>query len=237
MPKLNKRLSCLADRIAPCETLCDIGCDHGKLSVYAAAKGLAKRVIAADISTASLKKASDLAARTGAGNIDFRLGNGLDVIAEGEADIAVIAGMGGIAIADIIKNGLDKKIKRFLLCPHSKQEHLCLSLKSFEILTLCDIIIYDGGKFYRIIEAKPKNYCEASELKKHNEKIEKADKLYGKNAGGLADRYGIDSIITGNDDFNKYIKQRAKFLTSACSNSEKLTIQLDELKAIADVIK
>ncbi len=52
---------------------------------------------------------------------DLRLGNGIDVLQDGEVDVVVIAGMGGLLIADILEWNLAKSrsIKRYILQPRN----------------------------------------------------------------------------------------------------------------------
>ncbi len=46
---LSKRLSMILDLVEPCDTLADVGTDHGYLALEAILSGKAKQVIAADV--------------------------------------------------------------------------------------------------------------------------------------------------------------------------------------------
>lgn len=120
--KLSERLQLIADEINNGETMADIGTDHGFLPLYLLESGKCPRVIMADISAGSLKKAEDNCNTLHPGRaFDLRLGNGIDVLEDGEVDVVVIAGMGGLLIADILEWNLAKSrsIKRYILQPRN----------------------------------------------------------------------------------------------------------------------
>lgn len=101
---LGPRLRAIAELVpSRCRTLADIGTDHGYIPVSLLLEGRLDRAIAADIGAAPLDHARRTAGLYGVSDrIDFRLGNGLDVIAPGEAEVIVAAGMGGDTIAGIL---------------------------------------------------------------------------------------------------------------------------------------
>ena len=93
-PKLDERLQAAADLVRPCDTAADIGCDHGKLSAYLACTGRARRVIAADLRPGPLSTAQKTCEEAGClAHVELRLGDGLSVLAPGEAQAVVIAGV------------------------------------------------------------------------------------------------------------------------------------------------
>jgi len=117
MDRLTKIFNC----IKPSTAVADIGCDHGNLEAMLIRQNRAGRVIATDIKRKSLAKAVGLCRTLGIADlVDFRLGDGLSVLCPGEADTIVIAGMGGILIAEILKNGMETaRTAVLVLCPHS----------------------------------------------------------------------------------------------------------------------
>ena len=100
--QLSTRLAALADAIGTNDTILDIGCDHGILEAALIERDQAHRVIAADISPASLEKARRLAAEQGIEDrVECRLGDGFSVVREDDAiDAAVIAGICHCASAE-----------------------------------------------------------------------------------------------------------------------------------------
>lgn len=150
MNGLDKRLSEIVFNLKPGDRVADIGCDHGKVAV-AAVKITENRVIATDISAPSLKKAVELTERCGVSDmIDFRVGDGVTVLKEGEADTLVVAGMGGLEIAAMLSN---LAFKKYVLCPHSSEAELREAVLRQNIVIQRDYPVLSKGKFYRIIVA------------------------------------------------------------------------------------
>lgn len=101
---LRPRLEAAAALTGRAGTVADIGCDHGRLGIGLLQSGRAERIIASDCSEASLAKARRLAAHVGlAESVQTRLGSGLSVLREGEAEAIAICGMGGQLIARLLE--------------------------------------------------------------------------------------------------------------------------------------
>ena len=136
--KLSDRLQLIADEIIAGETMADIGTDHGFLPLYLMESGICPHVIMADISKGSLAKADENCRLAGPGKTyDLRLGDGIDVLKDGEVDVVVIAGMGGLLIRDILDWNVKKSrsIKRYIFQPRNKAGALrfWLYLNGFDI--------------------------------------------------------------------------------------------------------
>ena len=150
MVRLTSRLSSLAGYIKQGERVIDVGTDHGLLPIYLIQNNITNKVILADINEGPLEKAkgnleragiilgsssytldplpsskSSLYSKVSQPTLDIRQGDGLDVMEKGEADKAVIAGMGGNLIIDIMARDIEKsKSMEFVLQPRKKQERL-----------------------------------------------------------------------------------------------------------------
>ena len=102
MPQYSERLRRIVQLAKPADTVADIGADHGYTSRAMLEWGIARRVIATDISVASLKKARELLAEERLdGRAECRVGDGISVLRPGEAQGIVISGMGGPLILRI----------------------------------------------------------------------------------------------------------------------------------------
>ena len=150
MKIIDKRLNALLREI-DCNTLVDVGCDHGKLSCQSLIDGKAKKVIAVDISDKSLQKCRDLAAKLKLENIDFRCSDGLSAIKDNEADEVVIAGMGGYEIIKILKRNL-KGVNKYILCPHQDVVALREFMKHDYVIEK-DYVLFNDDHFYSVIVA------------------------------------------------------------------------------------
>ncbi len=128
--KLSKRLATIAALVPPGGRLADIGTDHAYLPVYLVTEGIVPSAVAGEVNEGPFRAAGEALARVGlADRISLRFGDGLAVLAPGEADTAVIAGMGGQTIVDILAarpEGLHVEIRpplgrrRRLLIPWSE---------------------------------------------------------------------------------------------------------------------
>lgn len=157
--KLSERLQYIADEIKKGETMADIGCDHGFLPLYLLEKSKCPKVIMTDVSGGSLKKAEiNCKLVKPRGMYDLRLGDGIDVLSDGEVDVVVIAGMGGLLISDILNWNLAKSrsIKRYILQPRNNPGRLrhFLACNGFSIVKegivregkfLCEILTVESG--------------------------------------------------------------------------------------------
>lgn len=100
---LDERLAAAAALVIPGARVADVGCDHGKLSVYLAKNGLAAHVIAIDVRPQPLEKARALVEKTGCGQlVECRLADGLSCVLPSEADTVILAGISGITACEIL---------------------------------------------------------------------------------------------------------------------------------------
>jgi len=166
LPKLDNRLACIYEMIGDAKSVCDIGADHGKLALSLAKNGV--KVIATDISEPSLKKTKRLANLHNA-DIDTRVGDGLQVIEAGEADIIVIAGMGQNTIIDIIEAKREViNACEFILIQSMNGDYDLRSFLAKEVFAITDeVIAKEGRRVYCIIKAKPTGGRRLSELEKY----------------------------------------------------------------------
>jgi len=168
---IGARLLCVAESIPPCETLVDCGCDHGYVSIYAAAHGKAERITASDINRGPLDNAErEILAAGLSGKIKTVRTNGLDGIEP--HDCVVIAGMGGELIADIISRApWTKDGCTLVLQPMTRSEVLreYLYREGFEIKS--EKIVSEGKHIYCVIVA---TYAEKTDYLPYEKYISRA---------------------------------------------------------------
>lgn len=186
--RLSKRLRCVVDELCSETSVADIGADHGKVLVTALLEGRIKKGIATDISEKSLDKARMLALDFGV-PLDTRVGDGLDVIREGEADTLVIAGMGGNEIMRILKRS-ELAFSKLVLVPHRDSPETRKFIVSHGYKIEKDYKILSEKRYYDIIVAR-----------RGDGNLSDIEMLFGKND-------------MKNDDFSSYIEKRKTFLES-----------------------
>ena len=154
---LSLRLQTLCDAAQPCDSLCDVGCDHGYVSIELAKTGKAKKVLALDINEGPLMSASYNVREAGLSDkIETRLSNGLHNIKEGEAfDVILIAGMGGRLMREILSEGKSTVdgASQLLLQPQSEIFLVRKFLRETGFGIRREICLKDAGKYYFIIDA------------------------------------------------------------------------------------
>jgi len=140
--KYSQRLEIMAQEVFPKDRVIDVGSDHGYLPLLLWEKFPGSRVVVSDISPGSLNKAKEnIGARLTFEQeqewVSYRLGSGLSVVSPGEVNVAVIGGMGGVLITEILEKSLEmaKEMDRFILQPRNGQGKLryWLSQNGFQI--------------------------------------------------------------------------------------------------------
>jgi tRNA (adenine22-N1)-methyltransferase len=152
--KLTPRLQIIADSVRDCDTLADIGTDHAYLPIELIKKGKIKRAIAGDINKGPIEIARGrICANKLEGKIEARQGNGLAVLQPEEADTIVIAGMGGMLIAEIIQQSrqVAEAAKQLILQPMTDSGKLRSYLleQGFEIFD--EELAKEDRKLYEIL--------------------------------------------------------------------------------------
>ena len=166
MTKLSDRLQLIADQIQKGETMADIGTDHGFLPIYLREEDICPQVIMTDISEPSLQKAKGYAGAFQFGSeMDFRAGNGLQVLESGEVDNVVIAGMGGILMTEILGDDIAKSrsFKRFVFQPRNHSEILRWWLTKNGFIITDNLLVREGKFICEIIVARPADTDAAQE--------------------------------------------------------------------------
>ena len=155
--ELGPRLRAIADRIPPdCHTLADIGTDHGYIPVEGLLAGRIRRAIASDAASGPLDRARGTAKRFGVEeSVDFRLGDGLTVLKPDEADVTVIAGMGGDNIVGILAAApWSREGGLLLLQPMSRAEVLRRWLPEHGYALEAERLAEDKGVIYPILTVR-----------------------------------------------------------------------------------
>lgn len=162
--KISNRLLAIIDFVPKNSIVVDIGTDHGYIPVYLIKNNISKKVIATDISEESLIKGKEyIEEQSLEDDIDTRVGDGFQVLKPFEADTAIIAGMGGLLIADIIDNRKDisRTITNFILQPMVASNKLRKYLYNNSYKIINEKLVKEGENFYEIIYAKQgKEYVE-----------------------------------------------------------------------------
>lgn len=154
---LSPRLKRIADFAPNNSIVADVGTDHGYVPKYLIDKGISKLVIATDISKGSLQKTVDYIREENLEEeITTRLGDGLEPILPFEVDTLIIAGMGGLLIAEIMSKSMKiaRSINTLILQPMVGSPELRKYLLQNQFRIIDEDLVREGDKFYEIIVAK-----------------------------------------------------------------------------------
>lgn len=156
MIRLSERLRTVASFIKPCDTVADVGTDHGYLPVWLLQTYTAQRVFASDIHAGPLDCARHSAAEYSMENkIRFELCDGLQFTGADTADTVVIAGMGGETIVSILAAApWTKQGRRLVLQPQSKIAELTDWLQQNDYALAGAKLCLDAGKLYLVLDVR-----------------------------------------------------------------------------------
>ena len=162
---LTPRLKMIASLVPKCKSLCDIGTDHAYVAIYLAKKGVAEKIIAADIKKGPLTQAEkNIRAFEVSDKIETRLSNGFSAIAENEVECSIIAGMGGETIAEILEN--EKGCKYFVLQMQTAHKHLREYLCTHGYVIKKESVCREGNKMYTALLAVRGNSPKLNDVQK-----------------------------------------------------------------------
>ncbi|MGD9676832.1 MAG: tRNA (adenine(22)-N(1))-methyltransferase TrmK [Vulcanibacillus sp.] len=156
--KLSKRLLKIADYIPKNKRIADIGSDHALLVSYLISKEISLFAIAGEINEGPYNSSLKQTMNYNLGKkVSVRKGDGLEVIKQGEEiDIIVIAGMGGMLIANILESGKEKlnNVERLILQPNVGEKEVRIWLDNNHWSIVDEEILEEDGQIYEIIVAE-----------------------------------------------------------------------------------
>lgn len=155
---LTQRMRANCDLVPPCSCLADVGTDHGYVPITLVTEGKVRSAIAMDVNRGPLQRAEENVKGHGLEDkISLRLSDGLTALGEGEADVVLIAGMGGPLTIRILRMGekiLESGVKALVLQPQSEVPDVREYLAKTGWKILRENMVLEDGKFYPMMEAE-----------------------------------------------------------------------------------
>lgn len=198
-----------------------MGTDHGYVPNFLCEKKISGDIIATDISKNSLEKSIELTKKMG--NEKFIrniLANG---IVKKNRDNIIIAGLGGIQIAEIILNSIEisKSAKKLILQPMQKTNILRRELNNMGFEIIDEEIIFEDDRYFEIIIAKfngKKKSLDELDFYFSKSLINKKDKVY---LAYLSERkVELEKILNKINKFNKRSIKRRDDLINLLKRTE-----------------
>ncbi len=153
---LSARMQAVADMVTKGNRVCDVGCDHGYVSIYLVQSKVSPSVLAMDVNKGPLLRAREHVADAGLKEyITLRLSDGLSAYERGEADTLICAGMGGRLMQRILAQYPSKArdFKELILQPQSEISFFRRFLRNEGYSIVWEDMILEEDKFYPVIKA------------------------------------------------------------------------------------
>ena len=216
MIKLSNRLKKIAELVDFGATVIDVGTDHGYVPNFLCEKKISRDIIATDISKNSLEKSIELTReRDNEKYIRNILANG---IVKENRDNIIIAGLGGIQIAEIILNSIEiaRSAKKLILQPMQKTNILRRELNNMGFEIIDEEIIFEDDRYFEIILARY-----SGQIKK----IEEVDFYFSKSLIEKKDKVYLDFL-------RERQRELEKILSNINNDSDRTKKRSGELKSL-----
>lgn len=153
--ELSKRLTLVSRMVTVGNTVADIGCDHGFVSIYLVVNNISPHVIAMDINKGPLEIAMTHIREYGMEKyIEARRSDGTRMLNQGEADTIICAGIGGRLMVKILDEGSQilAGVKEIILQPQSDIEMVRKYLREHNFRITAEEAVFEEGKYYFILK-------------------------------------------------------------------------------------
>jgi tRNA (adenine22-N1)-methyltransferase len=156
--------------VQSCDSIADIGCDHGYVAIELVESNICRHVIAMDINKGPLERAFvNIHEHCLDDKIETRLSNGTKALSKGEADGIICAGMGGKLVISILEEGkvLVADMAQLILQPQSELDEVRYYLRSNGYVTTKEDMVLEDGKYYPMMRVVYTGECdgETSDMK------------------------------------------------------------------------
>jgi tRNA (adenine22-N1)-methyltransferase len=167
MIKLSKRLATIAELVPDGSALADIGTDHALLPVYLVQQGRIRKAVAGELNLGPYEAALRQVRKAGLeSSVSVRRGDGLRVLAPGEADAITIAGMGGGLIVNILdqdEKGVLAHVRTLILQPNVAEDAVRRWLLEHDYVLDKERIVEEDGIAYVILKAVQAPYADRTQ--------------------------------------------------------------------------
>ena len=152
--ELSARLKAVAGMVTKGNRVCDVGCDHGYISIYLVKNDVSPYVYAMDVNKGPLLRAKEHILDYGyTDKIETILSDALVALGDRESDALVCAGMGGKLIIKILTDGMEQvlKMRELVLQPQSEIHLVREYLRKQGFYIDKEDIIFEDGKYYQVM--------------------------------------------------------------------------------------
>jgi len=148
---MTPRLLAIAESVPEGKSVADIGTDHAYIPIYLCQKEKVERALAMDVRPGPLYRAEkNIRYYQLDSRIKTRLSDGLSALCEGEAETVVIAGMGGLLIAELLQRA-PVRAKTYVLQPMTAVAELRMWLCEHGYAIQDERLAQEGEKLYTVL--------------------------------------------------------------------------------------
>ena len=174
---MSARLAALAEMVPDGARFADIGTDHALLPVHLVTAGKVRCAVAGDVADGPVRAARRQVREAGLeGLVSVRKGDGLSVLAPGEADTVCLAGMGGTLIVRLLDAAGEvlKGVQTLVLSPQGAEDAVRSWLLKAGFVIDRERLLEEDGIIYTLIRAVR---MEAAEAERRNRDLYDASLL------------------------------------------------------------
>lgn len=225
--ELSARLEAVAGMVTSGNRVCDVGCDHGYISIYLVKNGISPYVYAMDVNKGPLMRAKEHIRMYGLEHkIETILSDGLMTLGERESDALVCAGMGGKLVIKILTEGMQKvqKMQELILQPQSDIHLVRAFLREQGFFIDKEDMVFEDGKYYPMMHVLVHS-------KKQNEEKSVCDKF------GPALLEKKHPVLKEYLDYAKNTLEEIERKLSEEKQTEKIQKRMTELKIQQEEVK
>lgn len=148
MTKISKRLQSILEYVSLSDSIIDVGCDHGLLSIFLKENNLCKKIIASDVNRNALNNAINNIKKRDL-SIETYLSDGIDQVPLDGINTLIISGMGTSTILHILRDSNKlKNISKIIIQSNNDLELLRSEMNKKGYYLESDIELFDSPKWY-----------------------------------------------------------------------------------------
>ena len=155
---LSERLERVISLVPDNAILCDVGCDHGYVPIVLIQRGICDKVLAMDVVEGPLSQArKHVSDHCMEDRIVIRRSDGLEKFCVGDADVLLIAGMGGPLMLRILQQYPEKttSFRAMILQPQSEIPMFRREITRMGYRIEAEAMVKEDGKYYPMMRVVP----------------------------------------------------------------------------------